>query len=160
VKHLAQLLVSTLLCLVATDLYAEVTRVEIRSRGDVLGGLSLGLAGPYEALEAKLYFSVDPRDPHNRAVVDLDRTPRNTDGRVDFSADLYVVKPKDPTRGNGSLVLDVPNRGRHTAPQEWDFLMRRGFTILSVGWQFDVIPAPGLLRLDAPVATAVPYTVL
>ena len=31
--------------------------------------------------------------------------------------------------------------------------MRHGFSIVVVGWQFDVPREPGLLRLTAPVAT-------
>jgi hypothetical protein len=145
--------ISAALVLVAASADAQVTRVEVRSRADVLGGRSLGLAGPYEALEAKLHFAIDPRDPHNRAIADIDRAPTNAQGRVEFSADLFVVKPKDPSRGNGAIVLEVPNRGRRGGPEDWDHLIGRGFTIVSVGWQYDVVPTPGLVRLYAPVAT-------
>src|SRR5258708_3081396 len=91
---------------------AEVTRIEIASRTDVLGGNPFGAAGAYEKIVGKVFFSVDPAHPRNKAVVDLDKAPRDADGRVTFSADLYVLAPKDAARGNGVALFDVLNRGR------------------------------------------------
>src|SRR5262249_15694743 len=50
--------------------------------------------------------------PRNKAIVDLDKAPRDADGRVTFSADLYVLAPKDAARANGVAFFDVLNRGR------------------------------------------------
>jgi hypothetical protein len=142
---------------------ARVTRIEITTREDINGGKPFGLAGPYERLIGKVYFSVDPRNPHNLVVVDLDKTDRNRSGEVEFSADVYILKPKDPSRGNGSVLLEIPNRGGRgivrlvnfaTNQSEFGdgFLMRQGITIVWVGWQFDVRAQQGLLRLYAPIA--------
>ena len=90
---------------------AEVTRIEIASRTDVLGGKPFGAAGAYEKIVGKVFFSVDPAHPRNKAV-DLAKAPRDADGRVTFSADLYVLAPKDAARGNGVALFDVLNRGR------------------------------------------------
>jgi len=49
-----------------------------------------------------VYFSIDPTHPRNVAIVDLDKAPRNAAGHVTFSADLYVIAPKDVARGNGA----------------------------------------------------------
>ena len=73
---------------------AEVTRIEIASRADILGGQPFGAAGAYEKIIGKVYFSVDPRNPHNAAVVDLDEAPIDAADRVAFSADLYVIAPQ------------------------------------------------------------------
>src|SRR6202035_2761080 len=91
---------------------AEVTRIEIASRTDVLGGKPFGAAGAYEKIVGKVFFSGDPAHPRNKAVVDLDKAPRDADGRVTCSADLYVLAPKDAARGNGVALFDVVNRGR------------------------------------------------
>src|SRR5712691_12492805 len=142
---------------------ARVTRVEITSRTDINGGKPFGLAGPYERLIGKVYFKVDPRNPHNGVIVDLDKADRDRDGEVEFSADVYILKPKDPNRGSGSLRVEIPNRGGRgivrlanfgTNQSEFGdgFLMRQGITIVWVGWQFDVRDQAGLLRLYAPVA--------
>src|SRR5215475_4424415 len=91
---------------------AEVTRIEIASRTDVLGGKPFGASGAYEKIVGKVFFSVDPAHPRNKAIVDLDRAPRDAAGRVTFSAHLYVLSPKDAAPGNGVALFDVLNRGR------------------------------------------------
>src|SRR5262249_48147774 len=148
---------------------ARVVRVEIRSRTDILGGKSFGLAGAYEKGSGKMFFAVSPENPHDRAIVDLGLAPRNAAGEVEFSADLYVLKPKDSARSSGTLLLEVSNRGGKgilalmnrargstdptTAEEFGDgFLMRRGATVAWVGWQWDVRESPGLVRLEAPIA--------
>src|SRR5216684_8117371 len=142
---------------------ARVVRVEIKTREDINGGKPFGLAGPYERLIGKVYFRVDPRNPHNKVIVDLDKAERDQNVEVEFSADVYILKPKDPNRGSGSLFLEIPNRGGRgivrlanfaTNQSEFGdgFLMRQGITIVWVGWQFDVRDQRGLLRLYAPVA--------
>src|SRR5438874_2898531 len=83
-----------LLLLFADVARAEVARVEIARRADV------GASG-YEKIVGTIYFTVDPKDPHNRNVVDLDKAPVNRSGRVEFSSDLYILRPKPP-RGNGA----------------------------------------------------------
>ena len=89
---------------------AEVSRVEIKTRTDVLGGRSFGSSGPYEQIIGRVYFSVDPADERNRVVADLDKAPKNAAGRVEFSADLAILRPKDPSRGSGIALIDVVNR--------------------------------------------------
>src|SRR6195256_3547006 len=90
---------------------AEVTRVEISSRQDVLGGKAFGTVGAYEKLSGKVYFAVDSNNPHNKIIADIDKAPRNSQGKVEFSADLFILRPKDPSHGNGVAFFDVVNRG-------------------------------------------------
>ena len=61
--------------------------------------------------KARVYFEVDPENPLNRVIVDLDKAPRNAQGKVEFSADLYLLKPKDQARGNGAVLVETPRRG-------------------------------------------------
>src|SRR6516225_2840366 len=148
---------------------AEVTRIEIASRADVLGGKPFGDTGAYEKIIGKVFFSVDPEHPRNQGIVDLDKAPRDAAGRVAFSADLYVLAPKEAARGNGVALFDVLNRGRknilrdfnralaaHDPTAEADFgdgfLMRQGYTLVWLGWQFDIPRRDGLMALDAPPA--------
>src|SRR5688500_7904627 len=86
-----------------TSAQAEVTRLEITRRADLPS-----YAG-YEKIEGRVYFAVDPANPRNAVIVDLDRAPKNAQGRVEFSADFYAVRPK--TGGNGVAIVDVVNRG-------------------------------------------------
>ncbi len=149
---------------------AEVVRIEIASRTDVLGGKAFGDAGAYEKIVGKAIYSVDPAMAANRGVIDLDRAPRDAAGRVTFTSDLYALVPKDSARGNGAAFFDVLNRGRknlfrdfHRAVPVNDpvseadfgdgFLMNQGFALVWVGWQFDIPNRDGQMGLQAPVAT-------
>src|ERR1700677_1658492 len=90
---------------------ADVTRIEIKSRTDVLDGKSWGTAGPYEKIVGTVYFATDPNNPHNKMIPNIDKAPRNAQGMVEYSADIYIYAPKDPSKGNGVALFEVPNRG-------------------------------------------------
>src|SRR5580693_4049412 len=139
-----------LLALSPAMIRAEIVRVEISSRQDVLGGKAFGEAGAYEKLVGKVYYAVAPENPHNRIIADLDKAPRNSQGKVEFSADVFILRPKDAARGNGVLLFDLVNRGRMqllnifnhgagsadpaTEAEFGDgFLMRQGYTLVSIG---------------------------
>ena len=158
------------LLLVVSSASAEVVRIEITSRSDVADGKTYGLAGAFERIEGTIYFAIDPNNPANRIITDIDYAPRNADGKVEFRSDFYLIKPKDISRGNGTLFYEVSNRGGKgmlgyynnasgsRAPQSEaemgdGFLLEHGFTLLWVGWQFDVPLTDGLVRVYPPVAT-------
>jgi hypothetical protein len=159
-----------LVLFVTVPLSAEVVRIELRSRVDVANGQAFGPAGPYEKLSGQIFFAVDPALLANRIVTDLSKAPRNAAGKVEFSADFFLIKPKRIEKGNGAVLFEVSNRGgkgmlgffNHatgsldpaSAEQFGDgFLLRQGFTLLWVGWQFDPPKRDGLLRLYPPIAS-------
>jgi hypothetical protein len=156
------------LCL-APAMPAGLLRIELSERSDVLGGKSFGSVGPYERLVGKAFFAVDPKLPANQIVCDIDKAPRNDSGLVEFSSDIYVLKPRDPKNGNGAVLYEVSNRGnkgmlamynRATASHDPktaadfgdNFLLERGYTLIWLGWQFDVPRTEGLMRLYTPIA--------
>jgi hypothetical protein len=156
------------LCL-APAMPAGLVRIELSERSDVLGGKSFGSVGPYERLVGKAFFAVDPKLPANQIVCDIDKAPRNDSGLVEFSSDIYVLKPRDPKNGNGAALYEVSNRGnkgmlamfnRATASHNPktqaefgdNFLLERGYTLIWLGWQFDVPRTEGLMRLYTPIA--------
>ena len=61
----------------------EVTRVEIAMHQDVLAGRSFGSSGRYEELTGQVFIAVNPADPRNGVIADLNLAPRNTEGRPD-----------------------------------------------------------------------------
>ena len=143
---------------------ARVVRIEIISRSDVLNGKPFSDTGAYERITGRVYFSVPVANPHNRRIVDLANAVNLKNGQVEFSADIVVLQPKDPRKGNGSLLLEVPNRGRARILSivdggDWDaannagdaWLLRNGFTVAALGWQWDAVGTDAL-RLYAPVA--------
>ncbi len=162
----ARLLSLVIFLLLAAGANAHVTRVEIISRTDIADGHAFGLAGAYEKILGRVYFAVNPDNLHNKLIVDLDKAPRNTQGEVEFSADLYLLKPKDMNKGNNSVLFEVSNRGGKgilrlvngvsgsDAGTEFGdgFLLREGYAIAWVGWEFDVADRGENLKLYAPVA--------
>src|SRR5262245_47816785 len=159
---------AVLLVLTPALSHAELIRVEITRRVDVLNGKAFGAVGPYEKLHGKAYFAVDPANPRNQVIADINLAPRNREGKVEFSADLFILKPKDPSRGNGVVFFDVVNRGRFRLLSTFNAaeaaddptveahfgdasLLVEGFTLVAVGWQFDV--EEELIGLDAPIPT-------
>lgn len=110
----------------------------------------------YENVEATVTFAVDPEYRSNQRIADLKLAPRDADGLVRFDADLRLLRPV--SGGNGKLLFVVPNRGVPTnAP--WlknGFLLERGWTIASCGWQWDVQRGPAILGLTAPQADVEP----
>jgi hypothetical protein len=153
-------LVFALILLLAPVLNATVTRVEVTERAD------LPLAG-YERIAGKLHFALYPKLPANRIIVDLDLAPKNAQGQVEFSSDFMVLRAKDAAKRNGTALLEIVNRGRGLmwtaintgagsplrSAQDFgdNFLLQQGFTLIWVGWQFDVNEAPNSFKVYAPV---------
>jgi len=144
------------ICLPAL-LPAALLRIEVSERTDVLDGKPFASAGPYERIVGKAYFAVDPNLPANKIIADIAKAPRNEDGLVPFSADFYCLKPRDPRHGNHAVLFEVSNRGGRAMQSYFggDFLMEQGYTLVWLGWEFDVPPGPGMLRLYAPVAQGI-----
>src|SRR5262245_8978250 len=83
---------------------AEVVRIEVTSRTDLVDGQPFGAVGPYEKLSGRIFFAVDPTLPANRIITDIDKAPRNAAGKVEFSSDFYLIKPKQIDKGNGAVL--------------------------------------------------------
>ena len=151
-----------LLLATALSTLAATRHVRVVERTDVLDRASFGAAGPYERFVMKAAFAVDPKLPANRIITDIDLAPKSEDGLVEFSADAIVLKPRDPAKANGTILFEVSNRGGMGLLRTFDvgsasdefgdrYLMEQGYTLVWVGWQFDV-PAAQPLKLYPPVA--------
>src|SRR5207237_8267107 len=116
----APLLTAGLLALAVTGLAAPAARAELRElvvlrREPFAGGVAFGDTGPYEKIVGVARFAIDPDHPRNRAIVDLSLAPRNADGKVEFESDVFILAPKDRSKGNGAILYDVNNRGNKLA---------------------------------------------
>jgi alpha/beta hydrolase family protein len=152
-----------------------VTRFEVTLRRPLADGRAFGDVGRYEELAGRLHFTVDPMHAANRAITDLELAPRDTDGRVAFASDVSILLPVDRGRMSRRFLLDVVNRGNTVSVPNFNhatrpafgpcsdphppvdvgdgWLMKRGWVVVSCGWQCDLPPGvPGLLRLEAPGA--------
>ena len=76
-------------------------------------GATFGETGAYERLTGTAYFEVDPNDPLNAVIVDLDLSPRNARGRVEFSTPFMILKPVEMQRSNRKIFYAVNNRGNN-----------------------------------------------
>src|SRR5512132_1729115 len=128
-----------------------VIQLDLTFRRPLADGRSFGSVGPYEELKGRLRFSIDPTHAVNASITDVERAPRNREGRVEFAADVSIPLPNfnhatRPVFGPGASdphpPIDVGD----------GFLMHRGYTVVSCGWQCDVPELPGLFRLYAPEA--------
>ena len=147
-----------------------VKQLLIQRREPYEDGRAFGTAGPYERIDAHVFYAVDPDEAANSTtIVDLDRAERGPDGLVRFDGDVTVLVPADRGRANGTLLLEVPNRGNrlalrsfNRAPVELEpterihpgdgFLLNRGWTLAWCGWQWDVPRSPARMGLTVPQA--------
>ena len=157
-----------LICCLSMTADARVVKLRVERREPVLSGKPFGAAGAYEKLTGKVEFALDPAAAANVGIVDLGLAPRNSHGEVEFSADFYLLKPTDASRGNGRLLYEVGNRGGKAilrtfqkaqgstdpkTPAEFGDgrLMSLGYSLLWMGWQWDV--PEGMMRMSMPIAT-------
>jgi hypothetical protein len=150
-------------------------RLEITARDPVYQGRSFGDHGAYERIRAVAHMRVDPKDPANTGIVDLDLVPRAADGMVEYDVDVVILRPAEAARASRVMVYDVVNRGMKLVGMlnqdgfamgdpiaEGDaFMMRQGYTVVWSGWQSDVVlpamlppgmPKPELLAARFPTA--------
>ncbi|MGE3577108.1 MAG: alpha/beta hydrolase domain-containing protein [Vicinamibacterales bacterium] len=152
---------------------ARVVRLDIQQTRPFAAGASWGTAGPYERLDGVAHFEVDPRDPLNAVIVNIDKAPRNARGMVEFSSPFYILRPTSPAKSNRKLFFGINNRGGQVelmgrsapgvsagvyvdpidaAAVGDGFLLRQGYLYVDAGWHGDQAPAPGRLFASLPVA--------
>jgi hypothetical protein len=157
---------------------AMITKILIDNvQSPTFGGASFGEVGQYEKLTGRAVGELDPADPLNAVIVDLALAPRNARGKVEYTVEICILKPIDPTRGNRVLLYDVTNRGNKMtylpfnfpfrAPPEFPpinnptsaedagdgFLMRSGYTVVWTGWDATAPAGNDRMTLTVPVAT-------
>ncbi len=143
--------------------------LDITHQGPYADGRPFGAHGPFELIRATAHYAVDPDGEDEARITDLALAPRDADGCVRFSGDLVLIRPVNPSAGNGGLVVDVPNRGRSTLPGALNltprehafadpldagdgFLFRHGYSLASVAWQWNAPQLPTLIQFHAPEA--------
>lgn len=150
----------------------EVVRVEVTDRFDVMGAWPFGSVGAYEAITGRIYFAASPSKISNQVIADIQLAPQNARGQVEYSSDFYILRPRDPAKGNHTVLFEVVNRGRKGTLEMFhftkaandlrgqkdfgdDFLLERGYTLAWLGWQFDVPDDKTLLRLYPAVVKGI-----
>jgi hypothetical protein len=144
---------------------ARVVRIAVEQNRPFAGGKSFGAAGPYVRLEGTAHFEVDPKDPLNALIVNLDRAPRNAKGLVEFRTRFVIIKPVDFSRGNQKILYGINNRGNpielrfhqlsaeENEPEGGDGLIfRLGYTFVDAGWAGDIVSTGDRLGAELPIA--------
>jgi hypothetical protein len=150
-----------------------ITDISITEIADFADSQEFGEVGAYVRIKGVAHGTLDPAAACNAGIVDLDKAPVNAQGFVDYATDFDILRPKDPPRGRGILVYDVPNRGSKrifnlfddvlpSSPGSNDpktvedaglgFLLSRGYSIVWSGWDPGAPRANGLLSADFPTA--------
>ena len=124
---------------------ADVTRLEITSKQ------------PYGTFQSGDYMRWDGKikgelPPTPGLIPDIEKATRNARGMVEYSTRIILFFPTNPAKGNGALLVDVPNRGKayaqalynspHLMPQQsgntnpgTGFLEDQGFAAAEVYWE-------------------------
>ena len=149
-----------------------VTRFEITLRRPLAGEPA------YEELKGRLHFAIDPLHAANRRITDVELAPRDAQGRVTWDSDVSILLPVDRARCSGRVLHAVVNRGNTVAVPNFNratrpvfgpgsdpnlspnppidvgdgFLMKRGWVVISCGWQGDLPRVPGLIGMRPPEA--------
>jgi hypothetical protein len=150
-------------------------RLQIDRMEPFADGLEFGATGAYLRLAGTAYGELDPSEPRNTVIVNLDKAPTNGRGRVEYEVDFYIMRPLDPLRGNQKILYEATNRGRkmilpvlHGSPETSagavnepataadagnGFALRAGYTLVWNGWDPDAPRANHGLSMRVPVAT-------
>ncbi|WP_354222954.1 alpha/beta hydrolase domain-containing protein [Bradyrhizobium sp. F1.4.3] len=132
---------------------ARVTRIVVDQTVALPDGLN-------ESLTGHAFGELDPNDPMNAIITDIQLAPRNSRGRVEYVSKFTLTKPRDMARASGVLWYDVVNRGKPVAanvspsslgpsatkPQDL------GHVALISGWQGDIAQASDNWTVQVPVA--------
>ena len=152
---------------------AAITSIRVDRIEPFAAGAEFGSVGAYERVVGVAHGELDPADPHNAGIVNLDKAPRNARGRVEYETDFYVLRPVDPARGNRKIIYEVNNRGRkfllhwlldapaqgsaaNNEPRSLEdagngLFFRLGYTLAWSGWDPDAPRANNGMAMTVPV---------
>ena len=153
---------------------AKVVKFEVlKVESPAFEGRTFGAAGTYDRILARATIAVTPDDIGNKIIVDLDRAPRDAQGKVEATTDVEILRPTVAANGNRTLFYEVLNRGSKLGFALFNdlpavtndlvkatdagngFLMNRGYTVVWSGWQGDIIPGSGRMTFSPPTVAGV-----
>ena len=151
---------------------ARITEIDINtatSQASIYSGQIFGTVGAYRMINGTVKGEVDPHDPLNAVIVDIDLAPRNSRGMVEYSTNFQLLAPMDLSKGNHRILYDVTNRGGANALAILNdggaqststpgapgngFLFNHGYTVLATGWDITVPQGGNSFGVTVPVAT-------
>jgi hypothetical protein len=150
---------------------ARITQIEILKSEPAYSDAAFGDVGRYQHLVGRVAGELDPADPTNAIIQDINLAPRNARGMVEYTTEIELLKPEDIARGNRILLFEVNNRGNKLAPGNFNegvggtlaerngltspgdgWLLRQGYTMVWFGWEMDVLPGMNRIRIPPIIA--------
>jgi hypothetical protein len=139
-----KLLLILLMTATALPAAARITRFEVTSTAPY----GKFRTGEFVRIEGTVSGELSPGEP----IPGLDRAPRNARNLVEYKAPFVLIAPGEKARGNGALLVEVPNRGRpishhlYNSPRDPfvpigtfepgnGFLQDYGFTVAMLQWE-------------------------
>ena len=152
---------------------ARITEINVQQVEPFAGNAVFGKIGAYERVWGVASGELDPADPRNKGIVNIDKAPRNSIGKVPYEVEWFMLRPADATKGNHKLMFEVTNRGRKflmnwlmDAPMqaasavnnpttEMDagnaIFFRQGWTMVWSGWDPDAPKSNHGMAMKSPV---------
>jgi hypothetical protein len=154
---------------------ARITQIIVQSSAPAFGGYSFLGVGTYQVIKGYAIDAVDPADPHNAVITDLQQAPRDRNGKVEVVFNFYILKPAN---GNGKMMYEPPNRSSKTfgtmnntptagndpaaitdaATLANSFLWPQGYTTVWSGWEYYGDPTSGYTtdptKINLPASAA------
>jgi hypothetical protein len=138
------------------------------SQNPAFAGTTFGTVGAYQKIIGSATGTIDPKDPHNTMIADIQNAPLDANGLVDYSMDFYILTPADPSKGNHKVFFEPPNRGSkqfakfngssggNNPTSATDpgtaFLLNQGYTLVWAGWEPTASRTNYSMGITAPVA--------
>lgn len=174
-KNAIRIAVCTFATIIATQAEARVTSIRIDRVDPFAAGMSFGDVGAYERVIGVAMGELDPADPRNKGIVNIDKAPRNANGKVEYETEFLLLRPADTSKGNRKILYEVNNRGRkflmhwmmdapaqavsaNNDPKEAKdagngLFFRQGYIMAWSGWDPDAPKSNNGITLKAPLAT-------
>jgi hypothetical protein len=148
----------------------SLVSIDIKEEKLLEEGKVFGKSGKYKEIIGLAKFSLDPNLEINKKVTDIENLSTNSEGMVEFTADVHIMLPVDMNKSNKKIIYDVNNRGNKVMLSQFNsasrgimvagvapeddtgngFLMEEGYTLVWLGWSNDAPPIEGKLRLYSP----------
>lgn len=177
----ARLIALLFIGFLALPVQARIVEIGVQGIEPFAAGASFGSSGAYERVWGLAKGELDPADPRNKGIVNLDRAPKNHRGQVEYAVEWFMLRPADASRGNHKLFFEVTNRGRKflmhwlmDAPAQAvgavndpkaiadagdALLFRQGWTMVWSGWEPDAPKSNKGMVIAVPVVPGVVRTI-
>ncbi|MDP4223710.1 MAG: alpha/beta hydrolase domain-containing protein [Bacteroidota bacterium] len=150
-RQFKQLVVILIVLSASYQAQSRIVTFYIARTEPYLNGKTFGNAGSYVRITGKIYGEIDPGNPLNGIIQDIQLAPGNEKGFVEYVSDYVILRPADMSKSNGILFLSLPNRGNMFPPDT--ALLTRGYVWAWCAWQGDVLEGNNRLTMKVPYAS-------